>query len=324
LADIAAEASVSLATVSRVLNGRPGIADATRQRVLELLRDHGYQRRESEGDVQLVEVVCSELDSWMMELLQGVEETAQELGYSTMLTETGHMRATGRGWVQRTIARRPAAVIVVFAGLSVQEKRLLRAEGIPFIALDPVTCQDPDVPAVGAANWFGGLMATAHLIKLGHRAIGVITGPQDMLSSRARLAGYRTALSEAGIPDRPELIAVGDYHKPLAITQTEVLLDLADPPTAIFALNDVQAFGVYEAAARRGIRIPDELSVVGFDDLEISELADPPLTTVRQPLREMAEMAVTLVLDRRRRNRSIGRLDLATSLIVRESTGAVR
>jgi LacI family xylobiose transport system transcriptional regulator len=241
-----------------------------------------------------------------------------------MLTETGHMRATGEGWVQRTIARRPAAVIVVFAGLSAEEKGLLRTEGIPFIALDPVTYQDPDVPSVGAANWFGGVMATEHLIGLGHQAIGVITGPPDMLSSRARLAGYRTALSEAGIPDRPELVAAGDYHKPLAVRQTDALLDLADPPTAIFALNDVQAFGVYEAAARRGMRIPTDLSVVGFDDLEISELADPPLTTVRQPLREMAEMAVALVLDRRRRNRSLGRLDLATALVVRASTGPVR
>jgi LacI family xylobiose transport system transcriptional regulator len=323
LAEIARQASVSLSTVSRVLNGRPGIADSTRSLVENLLRDNGYRRRDGEAPAPLIEVVCSELDSWTMELIHGIERAAREHGLSIMLTNTGDMWTVGRDWADRTVARRPTAVIIVFAALSTEEMVVLRREQIPFVVVDPATMQDPDVPSVGAANWYGGVLATQHLIELGHTRIGMISGPSRLLSSRARLSGYRTALTEADITYRADYVAVGTNHKPEAIALAKALLSLKDPPTAIFAGNDDQAVGIYEAAASRGVRIPADLSVVGFDDLEIAELMDPPLTTVRQPLNDMGQLAVDLAINfqRLKRGRTV-RMDLATTLIVRASTSA--
>lgn len=325
LAQIAHEASVSLSTVSRVLNGRPGIAETTRQLIERLLRDNGYERRDTEAPAPLIEVVCSELDAWTMELIHGIERAARHNGLAIMLTKTGDMWSVGRDWADRTVARRPTAVIVVFASLSAEEMSVLRREKIPFVALDPATMQDPDVPSVGAANWSGGLLATQHLIELGHTRIGMITGPARLLSTRARLSGYRTALAEAEIGYEPRYVAVGTNHKPEAVRLGTELLSLENPPSAIFAGNDAQAIGVFAAATRLGIRIPDDLSVVGFDDLEVAELTDPPLTTVRQPLNDMGELAVDLAIsnERLRRGGAV-RLDLATTLVVRSSTAAPR
>ena len=142
-----------------------------------------------------------------------------------------------------------------------------------------------------------------------------------MLSTRARLAGYRTALEEADLPYRPEYVAVGTFYKAESIELGMRLLRLPEPPTAIFAMNDVQALGVYEAAARLGMAIPADLSVVGFDDLDIAAWAGPPLTTVRQPLLAMGANAARLLLEGpQSTDGSVERVDLLTTLVIREST----
>ncbi|MFD0596564.1 substrate-binding domain-containing protein [Catellatospora coxensis] len=152
------------------------------------------------------------------------------------------------------------------------------------------------MPSVGATNFSGGYAAAEHLIKLGHRRIGAIGGPEQLLCSRARIAGYRAALESAGLPTDRDLVRYGNFQHSGGLRAAQQLLALADPPTAIFAGSDQQATGVYEAARLVGRQIPHDLSVVGFDDLHYAQWTAPPLTTIRQPLHEMGASAARLLL----------------------------
>ena len=176
---------------------------------------------------------------------------------------------------------------------------------------------------MGATNWAGGLAATDHLLGLGHRRIGAIAGPGDYLCSRARIDGYRSALERAGARFDPALVRHGDFQHEGGFMLGGELLSLRERPTAIFAGSDQQAFGVYEAARQRGLRIPQDLSVVGFDDLPVARWVSPPLTTVRQPLAEMGRAAAQMlgeIIEGLPMRSS--RVELSTELIVRESTAA--
>jgi LacI family xylobiose transport system transcriptional regulator len=325
LARVAAEASVSISTVSKVLNGRPGVSDSTRRRVEDLLRGHGYSRRGSSRSASaLVELVFAEIDSaWAIEIIAGVERIARANGMSVVLTESGDRHSPSPDWIEGAMRRRPAGVILIFSDLSADHKHQLRTRGIPFVVVDPAGDPAPDVPSIGSANWSGGYIATRHLVEQGHRDIAMITGPADMMCSTARLSGYRAALEAGGGAVRDEYIRTGGFHHRDGLEHGRELLALPRPPTAIFAGSDLQALGVYEAARERGLGIPGDLSVVGYDDLKIAEWAGPPLTTVRQPLTEMAEEATKLVL-RLRDDPQIDnlRIDLATRLVVRSSTRA--
>ncbi len=322
LAVVAAEAAVSMSTVSKVLNARPGVSEVTRARVESLLHAHGYSRRGGAETAPLIELVFSQLDeAWSIELIRGVERVARENHMSVVLTQSGDRHSPGTEWVDGVTQRRPAGVILVFSDLSPEQKRQLRTRGIPFVVVDPAGDPAPDVPSVGSANWSGGVLAARHLIDLGHRDIAMITGPDDMMCSRARVSGFRSAMDAAGIPVREELIVVGRFLREDGIIRGKELLSLQRPPTGVFAGSDLQALGVYEAARELGVAIPDDLSVVGYDDLQIAKWVGPPLTTVRQPLTEMAEQATRLVLGLRNADQSgTLRLDLATSLVVRQSS----
>jgi LacI family xylobiose transport system transcriptional regulator len=322
LSRVAAEASVSMSTVSKVLNGRTGVSDTTRARVEELLHSHGYNRRGVAQAANLIELVFSVFDTaWSMEIINGVERVARENGMNVVLTQSGDRHSPGPEWIDGVMQRRPAGVILVLSDLPAEQKRQLKTRNIPFVLVDPTGDPAPDVPSVGSANWSGGVLATQHLIDLGHRDIAMITGPDDMMCSRARLSGFRSALESAGIPVREDLILTGEFHREDGIARGHELLSRRNPPTAIFAGSDLQAIGVYEAARERGVRIPEDLSVVGYDDLQFSGWAGPPLTTVRQPLTEMAEQATRLVLRLRDREPAESlRVDLATRLVVRGST----
>jgi DNA-binding LacI/PurR family transcriptional regulator len=219
------------------------------------------------------------------------------------------------------LTRRPTGVIAVFSDLSADQRAQLASRGIPLVVLDPTGVPSDDVPSVGATNWNGGLSATRHLLELGHRRIGVVTGPSWVLCSRARLDGYRAALDSAGVPVDPALVREGAFQIADGLTHTTDLLRLPDPPTAVFALNDGMAIGVYHAASVAGLRIPEDLSVVGFDDYPLDQWLVPPLTTVRQPLRDMGAAAARMVMELGRDSEPrANRLDLATELVVRRST----
>lgn len=326
LARVATEASVSISTVSKVLNGRGGVSDETRGRVEQLLRDHGYSRRNSAQSVEpLIELVFAEIGSaWAIEIIDGVERVASENGMSVILTVSGDRHSPGPDWIDGVMRRRPAGVILIFSDLSASHKQQLRTRNIPFVVVDPAGDPAPDVPAIGSANWSGGYQATRHLIELGHRDIAMITGPDDMLCSTARLSGYRAALDASGITVPDGYVVAGQFHHEDGRERGRQLLGLSRRPTAIFAGSDLQALGVYEAARAAGVSIPQELSVVGYDDLKIAQWAGPPLTTIRQPLVEMAEEATRLVLRlRTERPTENIRLDLATRLVVRGSTAPI-
>ncbi|MFD6025416.1 LacI family DNA-binding transcriptional regulator [Streptomyces griseoluteus] len=326
LAEIAREAGVSAPTVSKVLNGRADVAAATRTRVEELLRTHGYRRRRAEVTRSpLIELVFHELESaWAMEVIRGVENVARDAGLSVVLSESAGRLTPGRTWADQVAGRRPHGVVLVLSGLDAAQQALLASRSVPFVVMDPAGDPGADVPSVGATNWQGGLAATRHLIDLGHTRIGAIGGPSRMMCARARLDGYRAALETAGLPADPALIREGDFHHESGHRLGLDLLGRPDRPTAVFAGNDLQALGLYEAARELGLRVPEDVSVVGFDDLPVARWVGPPLTTVRQPLTEMAEAAARLVLElgRGEREGTATRLELATSLVVRSSTAA--
>ncbi|MFI2668906.1 LacI family DNA-binding transcriptional regulator [Streptomyces albidoflavus] len=324
LAQVAQRAGVSISTVSKVLNGRQDVAAPTRIKVERLLEAHAYRRTtRSAHEAPLIEIVFHELESiWAMELIRGVENVAKTHGAGVVLTESGTRHAPGPEWMEAMLQRRPLGVVLVFSALPGEVKEQLRARSIPFVIIDPAGDPVPDVPSVGSANWNGGLAATRHLVECGHRRIGVITGPEDMLCSRARLDGYRSAMTMAGLEVDPALILFGDFHVEGGYDRATEMLSRPHPPTAIFAGSDLQALGVLEAARVHGLRVPHDLSVVGYDDVSLARWASPALTTIHQPLRQMAEEATQMLMRLRDREPVATRLELATSLVVRKSTGA--
>ena len=324
LAAIAAEAGVSLPTVSKVVNGRPDVAPDTRALVERLLGERKYQRPGLRRGRRagLIDLIFNGLDSpWAVEILRGVEDWCAAHTMGATVSAVRHGSARPASWTSALASHDTDGVILVTSELTMPQLRQVRDEGIPLVVVDPVNLPEPDLPSVGATNWAGGLAATDHLLSLGHRRIGAITGPPGYLCSRARVDGYRSALERLGAGFDPLLVRHGDFQHEGGFARGGELLDLSEPPTAIFAGSDQQALGVYEAARQRGLRIPQDLSVVGFDDLPAARWVSPPLTTVRQPLADMgrvaAEMLGSLIDGIPLRSQ---RVELATELIVREST----
>ncbi|GAA5179912.1 LacI family DNA-binding transcriptional regulator [Rugosimonospora acidiphila] len=321
---IAQEAGVSVPTVSRVVNGRSDVSPATRERVEELLRRYGYRRRSGQRQqtaASLIDLVFNDLDSpWAVEIIRGVEDVAHGALIGTVVSAIHQRSASTRQWMRNLQARATDGVILVASDVQSPLHAELRRLNIPTVVIDPAGVPAHDVPTVGAANWSGGLAATEHLVSLGHRRIGFIAGPRQLQCSRTRLDGYRAGLEAAGIAVEDELIQQGDFYHESGFASAGRLLDLDDAPTAIFASSDQMAFGAYEAVRRRGLRVPDDVSVVGFDDLPEARWASPPLTTVRQPLSEMGTLAARTVL-RLARGETIEslRFELATALVVRDS-----
>jgi DNA-binding LacI/PurR family transcriptional regulator len=327
IAVIAAQAGVSAPTVSKVINGRSDVSLATRQRVEAVIREHGYERsNRSVRSAPLIEVIFHELESdWALEIIKGVEQVARENDLAVVLSEMQGRRTPGRRWIDGVLERRPIGVIAVMADLSEGQRALLESQNIPLVVVDPTGEPLHDTPSIGASNWSGGLAATRHLLGLGHRRIGVIGGPESVLCSRARMDGYRAAMDEAGIAVDPDLVRSGNFHVQEGIAEGRALLRLPAPPTAIFAGNDLMALGVYQAARELRLHIPEDLSVVGFDDLPVAAWVGPPLTTVRQPLVQMAMAGARLALRLARGEQpSQTRVELATELVIRESTAPPR
>ncbi len=325
IAEIAACAGVSVPTVSKVLNGRADVSQATRRRVQQIMVDRGYQRRTAGGQrpVGLIDMVVPSLDSpWVIEVLRGAEAEARKVSSQIVVTSTGTAPAGDRQWLDRLANRRSDGLVLVVSEAAPEAVEQLAALHTPVVLLDPVGGSDPAFATVGATNWAGGLSAVEHLVSLGHRRIAALSGRPQLVCAQERVEGYRAALGRAGIPVDERLVHFGNFDTSDGQAGAGSVLDLPNPPTAIFAGSDMQAFGVYQEAAARGLRIPEDLSVVGFDDIAFSALMTPPLTTVRQPLARMAGEAVRLLLDA---DDGIPgpppRVELATHLVVRGSTG---
>ncbi|GAA3596235.1 LacI family DNA-binding transcriptional regulator [Klugiella xanthotipulae] len=327
LAHIADAAGVSLATISKVLNGRTDVAPGTRKRVEELLTAHNYRKRAGgHSHAPLIELVFHELHStWSMEVIRGVQEAAEDYGLGVVLTKSGSRHSPGTEWLDGVIRRRPLAVVLVFSEVPPAMRETLAARSTPFVVIDPAGDPEPDVPAVGSANWAGGLAAVRHLIGLGHERIAAVSGPSDMMCSHARIDGYRAAMTAADLPIRDEWILYGDFTSEGGLTNGRKLLALQHTPTAIFAGSDLQALGVYDAARERGLRVPEDLSVVGYDDIPLAQWVSPRMTTINQPLAEMGRQAVHIAVGLAKGEvQDTPRMDLATQLVVRESTTSPR
>ncbi|GAA4194684.1 LacI family DNA-binding transcriptional regulator [Gryllotalpicola kribbensis] len=325
LSEVATLASVSIATVSKVLNGRSGVSEETRSRVEAVLNDRNYNRRATaQSTAPLVEVLCFEIDSpFGAAAIAGIERVTREQGIGMVVNGTLDSHQPHPSWIEGVVRRQPAGVILVAAQLSEKVRTRLRSHNIPVVMIDPYGAPSTDAPSVGSADWNGGYLATSHLIELGHSRVAIITGPDDMLASTARLSGYRAALDAAGIPIRREWVKPGKFHHDDGYEQGLALLSGDDRPTAIFASSDIQALGVYDAARALGLDIPRDLSVVGYDDLAIAKWAGPAMTTVHVPLAEMAEQAMQLVTRLHDEPElAYRRVDMATTLVARDSTAA--
>ena len=319
LAGIAAEAGVSVSAVSKVLNGRTDVAAGTRERIAALLRRDGYQVASRLG-FGVVDLLIATLHTpWAEELLRGTVQAADEAGTSVVVS-TVDSPGGFTAWLDRATARGTDGALLVLHLPDSSELQGLAAARIPLVVIDPPEEPGPGIRSVGTTNWQGCLTATRHLIELGHRRIAIIGGPEHLWSSRARLAGYRAALEAAGLPAAGELIRRDDFCSEGGRRQARELLALAQPPTAIVAGNDPQAFGVLQALGERGLRAPGDLSVVGFDDVPVASWATPALTTIRQPLAAMAATAFRM-LHARPGAGEPHHIELATTLVIRESTG---
>ena len=324
ISEIAAQAGVSMPTVSRVLNRRSDVAPRTRERVEALLREHGYQRRgpREHDRAWLIDLVFNDLDSpWAVEVIRGVEEAAHAAGAGTVVSAIHRRRSSARQWLENLRARASDGVILVTTALDPDLHAELRRLHVPAVVVDPAGVPDLDVPTIGATNWAGGVSATEHLTRLGHRRIGFIAGRPGLWCSRARLDGYRAGLEAVGLTVDPDLVVQGDFDYASGFEGGSRLLSLDDRPTAVFAASDQMALGVYEAARQQGLLVPEDLSVVGFDDLPQACWSSPPLTTVRQPLSEMGMLAVRTVLRLLNdEHLESAKVELATEMVVRDST----
>ncbi|MEJ3749206.1 substrate-binding domain-containing protein [Actinomycetes bacterium KLBMP 9797] len=322
VATIARLSGVSATTVSKVLNGHAGVAADTRQRVETMLREHGYRRPQVTEPAAAVEVVFYGLESDLaIQVLHGVERVARQHDLAVGFTDVATPEHATRTWSDQLLTRRPLGVIAVHSSFTPEQHGRLAVSGIPLVALDPMGEPAHATPSVGATNWSGGVTATRHLLDLGHRRIAVIGGPVEYLCARARLEACRATLDTAGVPLDPRLVRTGSFFFDDGLRAGVELLALPDRPTAVLCGNDLQAFGVYEAARRAGLRIPDDLSVVGFDDIDGARWCPPPLTTVRQPFTEMGEAATHMLQGLVSGKVSPqARVELATTLVVRAST----
>ena len=327
--DIAAYSGVSIATVSRALNGGANVTPETRDLVLraaERLRAQGAGSRAAgswagaaRGAVYLR---CPYLlTDYFGLIVSSVAETLALHGRAVVLDAgTAAQQAT----LLPSLPSRPGTegAIVILPPEPGEQLTALRARGFPFVVVDPRTPVPRDIAAVSAAHFAGARSVTAHLAGLGHRRIGVIAGPRNWLAGQARLAGHAAALAEAGVLHPPELTRAGEPTAEFGYRAAAELLDLHQRPTALACFNDKTAVGALAAAAGRGLRVPADLSVTGFDDIDLAQATSPMLTTARQPLAEMGRIAVSLLI-RLLDGHQVEALhvELATDLIVRASTG---
>jgi DNA-binding LacI/PurR family transcriptional regulator len=324
IAEIAAQAGASVSTVSKVLNGRPGVGDQQRDRILTLLAQAEYTRRgePKPADLALIDLVMADLHGgWSARVLHGAEAEAHRAGFALVVSALHTPTLGERGWLDGFRARRSAGLIVAASRTRGGLARQLRRLRVPCVLLDPLSASPAEVATIATTNFAGSRDATQHLIDLGHRRIGLISGPADLPYSLERLDGYRAALAHADIAFDAGLVRYGAMDPESGHRLGGELLDLPDAPTAIFTGSDLHAHGLYRAAGQRQVSIPDRLSVVGFDNLDSGQWCAPPLTTVNQPLEDMGALAVRAVLapgpaDGGRATR----VELATSLIIREST----
>ena len=329
--EVADLAGVSTATVSRVINGRAEVSERARKAVMRVVREHGYStnrtaRALSGGRTGLVGVMSPVVHhSYFSVILDGAGEALYEHDMRMVLCPTQHQHEREVTLLERLMHGVADGALIVLPEESSAELEDLLGQGYSFVIVDPRMRLDDRIPAVSAKHTSGAEQAMRHLLDLGHRRIAAITGPRGWVAVEDRRLGYQAALASAGILPDTSLEVECEFEIEPGREAAEYLLDLPSPPTAIFAFNDNLAIGAIQAAQARGLRVPEDLSVVGFDDVEHATIVRPALTTVRQPLAEMGRTAVSLLMRLLERQRfETLHIELATRLVVRESTAPLR
>lgn len=326
--DVAERAGVSIATVSRVLNDHPDVSPGTRDEVLRHARDLGYisagrrQEPTAAPKTQLIALSVPSIQTdYVKEIVAGAVEALHHRDARLVICSRDNGVAE-QSLPDQLLRDMTDGALLLMSQDPPEELRALLHSGYPVVVIDPTTPLDDSVPAVGSTNWAGGRVATEYLISLGHTHVGVITGPPSIRVSADRLAGYQAALLSAGLPLLPKLVHEADWTSEGGYRAAQRVLAVPGRPTAIFAFNDAMAVGAIRAARDQGIDVPRDLSVVGFDDIDLASLTMPALTTVRQPLHGLGRVSVDM-LYRLLHGQPLDamRMELATNLVVRESTG---
>jgi len=323
--DVAEQAGVSVATVSKVLNGRYGVSVATSARVQAVIDELGYEASLVAQSLRnhrtnVIGILVADLERFSTELLKGAADAIRDSGFELVVYSAGGRSSARQGWERRYLSRLSGTLIdgAVLVTPTVVDVRY----GAPIVAVDP-HAGPTDLPTIDSDNRTGARLATEHLLELGHRRIAMLTGRPDLQSAQLREEGYRQAMAAAGLPVTADLLRVGGYDARISADAVRLLLSEVDRPTAIFAANDVTALATVAVAGELGLRVPDDLSVVGFDNVPDSALCDPPLTTVEQPIQEMGRLATAMLIELIE-GRPVERthVTLPTRLVVRWSTTA--
>jgi LacI family transcriptional regulator len=325
--DVAARAEVSYSTVSRVVNGYAHVNEATRARVQDAMQELGYvahvtARALASGRTQAIGLLAKEIDNpFFSAVIKGIDQEVSAADYDLLLCTTHSRREKEAEYVARLSHGMVDGLLIILPASLPEYVERLRSERYPFVLIDHDS-EAPGCNLVNAANRAGTREGIAYLIGMGHRRIGFITGRLDVGSARERLAGYREALAEAGVPGADWLVVEGDFLEPRGHEAACELLSRPEPPTAIFASSDVAALGVLRAAGDAGLAVPGDLSILGFDDIVEASYVGAALTTIRQPLREMGRVAVdrlmSLLADP---TQPATRTVMPTELVIRGTTG---
>jgi LacI family transcriptional regulator len=329
MTEVAELAGVSISTVSHVINETRPVGDELRQRVLEAMDTLDYRpnrlaRSLRMGETHTIGVIVPDSSNpFFAEVARGIEDASFAQGYSVILCNSDGDLEKELLYTNVLASKQVDGILFVAAGVSTEHIRGLQEEEVPVVVVDR-EIPDVSVDEVLTDNVRGGEMATRHLIDLGHRRIGCITGPSDLTPSADRFVGYCRALQEAGLSVDEEIVVRGDFQYEGGYQRAQQLLNVDDPPTAMFACNDLMAVGVIRAAREMERRVPADLSVVGFDDVSLASFTSPALTTVAQPKYEIGVLATKLLLDRMEdQDKPPRHRLLETILVVRRSTARV-
>ncbi|MCA9884156.1 MAG: LacI family DNA-binding transcriptional regulator [Anaerolineae bacterium] len=326
--DVAQTSGLSCATVSRVLSGYEFVKETTRQRVMEAVDKLGYvvnlpARSLAGGHSQIIGLLVPNLDNgYVGTIAQGIDQELARANYDSVLY-TSHRHPGKESFYVITIANGLTEGLLLVAPQVVPTYLdALREQNFPYVLIDQADVTE-NSSIVDAANWQGAYEATRYLIQLGHTQIAFITGELIVRSATDRLAGYKAALKDHDIPINDDLIFEGHFQQEDGYEITKGILERTDiQPTAIFASNDLSAFGAMDAIREHGLKIPDDISILGFDDVPQASIVYPKLTTVRQPLEQMGKIAAKILLEQiEDPSRPPQRVTLATQLVIRDSCG---
>jgi len=329
MSEVAERAGVSVTTVSHVVNQTRPVSPELTNRVQAAMQELGYQPNRLARSLRLGKtltigmIIPDGVNPFFAEVARGIEDTGFEHGYSVILCNSDGDLEKELHYTKVLNAKRVDGIIFVAVGVSHEHIQMLQARKLPVVVVDR------EIPGVNVStvitdNQKGGWLATNHLIELGHRRIACIAGPNNLTPSAARVTGYQQALKEHNIELNETLILRGDFQYQSGYRLMKQLLENETVPTAVFACNDLMATGALCAVVEMGFRVPEDISIVGFDDIDLASYTTPPLTTIRQPKYEMGVFAVGLLLDQiKDTNPKPERHILDTELVTRKSSAAV-